>query len=175
MTTFTVASYEDIRARSRYLGQGQVITSYSICGMLLLVPGLDTCVWHTSSHISSDIRTMPWAYLTLAMLGCSSSAKLHRVHRTKQKGFCCHHHMSWLLKSPVTRMFVQQFFRVTTKITTNFRITGSLQENLTGTGGFLHKTTVMRKQLPCHDTIMIYGEFHIPSNLKCKGAPNPKT
>ena len=44
-------TYEDLCARSRYQGQGQVITSHSICGMLLLVPALDTCFWYASPQL----------------------------------------------------------------------------------------------------------------------------
>ena len=45
-------TYVDSYCRSVHQGQGQVITSHSICGMQLLVPALDTCFWHTSPHMS---------------------------------------------------------------------------------------------------------------------------
>ena len=44
--------YVDLCVRSRYQGQGQVIIFHRYCGMQLLVPGLDTCFWHTGHHIS---------------------------------------------------------------------------------------------------------------------------
>ena len=40
------------RARSRYQRQGQVITPHSIGGMLLLVPALGVCSWHTGPRTS---------------------------------------------------------------------------------------------------------------------------
>ena len=36
---------------SKYQGQGQVITSHCICMMYILVPVLDTSLWHTSPRI----------------------------------------------------------------------------------------------------------------------------
>ena len=41
-------TFEDLCARSMYQGQGQVITSHSICGIQLLVPALHIYFWHTS-------------------------------------------------------------------------------------------------------------------------------
>ena len=38
--------YDNECIRSRYQGQGQVITSHNICGMSSLGPALDTCFWH---------------------------------------------------------------------------------------------------------------------------------
>ena len=37
--------------RNRYLGQGQVITSRSICGMWLLTPALDAYFWHNTPEL----------------------------------------------------------------------------------------------------------------------------
>ena len=39
-------------AINRYQGQGRVINSHSICGMSLLVPALDTCLWHNTPELS---------------------------------------------------------------------------------------------------------------------------
>ena len=38
-------SVEDLYVRSRYHGEGQVITSYIICGIWSLVLALDPCFW----------------------------------------------------------------------------------------------------------------------------------
>ena len=43
--------FEDLCARSRYQGQGQVITSHRYCGMQLLNHALDNCFWHTRPRI----------------------------------------------------------------------------------------------------------------------------
>ena len=43
--------YADLYVRSRYQGQGQIITSHKYCGMYLLFPALDTCFWHRSPHM----------------------------------------------------------------------------------------------------------------------------
>ena len=40
----------------RYQGQGQIITSHKYCGILFLVPALDTCFWHTNPHICEQIE-----------------------------------------------------------------------------------------------------------------------
>ena len=37
-----------------YKGKEQVTSSHSICGMYLLVLGLDTCFWHNTPHMSQD-------------------------------------------------------------------------------------------------------------------------
>ena len=42
---------EDLCARSMYQGLEQVITSYTICGIWLLVPAIDTSFWHRSPQI----------------------------------------------------------------------------------------------------------------------------
>ena len=44
----THISYEDFCARNRYQVQVQVITLHGICGMLLLKPAPDACLWHTT-------------------------------------------------------------------------------------------------------------------------------
>ena len=49
MTSFTDA-YAECCARSRCQGQGQVITSYSICEMYKLVPALDG-LWHSTPDL----------------------------------------------------------------------------------------------------------------------------
>ena len=41
----------ELRARSRFQGQDQVITSHSMCGMEILVPALDIRFEHTSPHM----------------------------------------------------------------------------------------------------------------------------
>ena len=42
-------------ARSRYRGQGQLITPHSICGMYLLVPVLDAGFWHNSPPLDCAV------------------------------------------------------------------------------------------------------------------------
>ena len=37
--------------KSRYQGQGQVITSHRICGMQLFIFALDTCFWYNTPHM----------------------------------------------------------------------------------------------------------------------------
>ena len=37
--------------RSRYQGQGELVTSHRDCGMWLLVPAIYTCLWHTTSDM----------------------------------------------------------------------------------------------------------------------------
>ena len=46
-----IPMYYNVGTRSRYQGQGQVITSHRICGMKLLVPALDACFWHNTPHM----------------------------------------------------------------------------------------------------------------------------
>ena len=56
--------YEDVCARTRYQGQGQVIASHNICGMQLLVPVVKNYFWHTNPHtrltskLQSDVCNM---------------------------------------------------------------------------------------------------------------------
>ena len=52
-----------LRARNRYQGQGQVITSHGICGIQLIVPVRDTCIWHTSTHIENNMGLMSQVHL----------------------------------------------------------------------------------------------------------------
>ena len=60
--SFQAIQYEDLCARSRYQGQGQVNTPHSICGMQLH----DICFWRTNPHFisihsqMSHIRTGCW-------------------------------------------------------------------------------------------------------------------
>ena len=53
-----VAVYADLWARSRYQGQGQVITSHIYCGMVFIILALDTCFWHTIHHLSTVSQTV---------------------------------------------------------------------------------------------------------------------
>ena len=41
--------YEELSAKSRHQGQGQVTTSHVICGMQLLVPVIDT-LYHSNDE-----------------------------------------------------------------------------------------------------------------------------
>ena len=42
--------------RSRYQGQGEVITSHTYYGMQLLIPAFDTCFWHNTPHKMFSFR-----------------------------------------------------------------------------------------------------------------------
>ena len=56
-----VQIYEECCVGSGHQGQGQTITSYIYCGMLLLVPALDTC-FGTPLHISKAKVVVECAY-----------------------------------------------------------------------------------------------------------------
>ena len=64
-------SYEHMCAGSTYPEQGQVITSYNICGMQLCFPALDICFLHTTLHISTLYNTVisliEWKYETIVL------------------------------------------------------------------------------------------------------------
>ena len=48
-------------ARSRYQEQGLVITSHIVCGMWLLVPALNACLWHnTPIWINHELDITCW-------------------------------------------------------------------------------------------------------------------
>ena len=60
-------STKDLSARSSYQGQGQVITSHSMCGMQLLAPALDICFRYTSPQLVINV------YYILSLLQCLKS------------------------------------------------------------------------------------------------------
>ena len=66
--------YEECCARSRYQGQGQVITPNSICGMWLFVPTLGTWFWHKTP----DIVAVSISFRLIFMM-TSSNGNLFRV------------------------------------------------------------------------------------------------
>ena len=65
--------------------------------------------------------------------------------------------MLWRLKSPATRMFVQQFFfTITSKEISKVRITGPMGGESTDDRRIpLTKWPVMRKACPCYDVVML--------------------
>ena len=62
-------SYEECSNRSGHQGQGQVITSSSICEIRLLVPTLDTCFWHKAPDVEGTAHTERYA-CCLHLLNC---------------------------------------------------------------------------------------------------------
>ena len=54
-------SQEECSNRSGYQGQGQVITSSSICEIILFVPTLDTCFWHKAPDVEGTAHTERYA------------------------------------------------------------------------------------------------------------------
>ena len=74
---------EDLCARRRYQEQGQVITSHGFCGMLLLIPALDACLWHTCpiylTCVWLEPLLLPEAYLFIFIYLLSIPWNLHTV------------------------------------------------------------------------------------------------
>ena len=64
---------------------------------------------------------------------------------------------SWCVKSPTSRLFVQQFYHSYNKLkeTSKSLITGLSKGIPSVTGGFPHKGTLMWQGFPCRDVIMV--------------------
>ena len=83
-----IVTYQECCVRSRYQGQGQVITSHSICGMWLLVPALDSCFWNNTHDIEVHFAALhPMKYvqhyvaiwITFIYMMTSSNGNIFRV------------------------------------------------------------------------------------------------
>ena len=55
-----LCAHQDCCTRSRYQGQGQLITFHGYYGMQLLVPAIDICFWHNTSLIYCGMYCMKY-------------------------------------------------------------------------------------------------------------------
>ena len=97
----TLGWNEECCTRSRYQGQGQVITSHRLCGMLLLVPALDICLWHSSNRKH---------YYGRGLLHQSEHSKQHALYLIKitilATGVYSHNKAFWFWTRPITPSFI---------------------------------------------------------------------